>query len=147
MTQLQNMGSIIKIEVAMAQNITIGKPNSSNQVSVVNSGSWDEIIFTMDTASFSDSSKSVSEGIMYKQKLAWKIPKVGPSNHAIAHAYDNKKVVLRVTDANGTVYILGSEKAPAYINVKSRIPTKPSGLNAYSLSVNYESPHPAYFVA
>lgn len=147
METLLNMGSIQKIEIAFAENITISIPDDSNQVSVTNSGSWDVIDFTLETASFAENEKPVKEGVVYESQLKWQIPRISPTQHAVAHKYTNKKIALRITDANGTVIIIGNNKVPAYVNLKKQIPAKASEFNGYNFNVNYQSARPAYFVA
>ncbi len=146
MTALLNIGSITKIEVTLASNIEISSPNSNNQVSVANSGDWDIIEFTRETASFSETDKFVSESLRYDSTLKWKLAKQSPLNYLSAHKYDSRAVVIRITDANNTVYIIGSDKVPAYIKVGSIVPQTPAGYNGYNFSVVYHSSHPAYFV-
>jgi hypothetical protein len=147
MTTLLNIGSIINISIILNENVKFSLPNSNNEIAISQSLSWDAITFTQNSASFSETEKPTSEGIVYDQKLVWTIPKVSPTNFAIAHKWTNKQVIIKFTDANNNVYILGSETAPAYIKVNSQIPGKPDELNCYKLSVIYQSPHSVYFVA
>ncbi len=146
MDSLKNMGSIIKIEIAPASNITIGLPNPNNQVVVNDYDFWDNIVFTQQSASFSETNKLVNEGLRYDDNISWKTAKQTPDNFAIAHKYDNVGVVIKITDANNIVYLIGSNIAPTYIRVSSSVPQTPGSYNGYKFSVKYQSSHPAYFV-
>lgn len=147
MTQTTNIGSIQKIEVALERDITIGAPNEKNEVVVNNRIAWDVINFTAGSASISEPEEIGIQGLIYKTKLGWKIPKAGPENYANAYKYRNKKVILKVTDGNGTVHLIGEPGRPVMIKTEKIIPAKPSGYNGYEMTVETRNTHPAYFVA
>ncbi len=147
MTQLLNIGSLTKIEVALAENITLGTPNDDNEVVVTNSDTWDDINFTRQSASFTQNEKPVNEGSRFDSGINWNLPKLGAANHGEAHKYYKKEVVIRFTDANAQVYIIGSAKVPAFILVNSYAPPEPGGYNGYKFTVKYQSTHSVYFVA
>lgn len=147
MTTLLNMGGIQKIEIALAENITLGNHDQNNQVVVSITGSWDEIDFTQETASFSENEKAVKEGIVYESKLNWQLPKISPTQHIVAHKYTNKEIIIKITDANGTELLIGTPDVPAYVYSKKQIPSTSAGFNGYSFNVKHQNPRPAYFVA
>ena len=147
MNELLNMGSIQKIEITEAINITLGIPNTNNEVAVTNSGSWEEILFTLETASYSENEKPVKEGSIFTSTLTWQLPKVSPTNYAASAKYRNKELIIKITDANNTIILIGEPSNPAFVNVVKSIPAKVSGINAYNFTVKHESTHSAYFIA
>ena len=142
-----NIGSITKIEIAPSDQITLGTPNATNEVTVTNSGTWDEPSFTIETASWSEDEKSKNAGNTYVSKLKYQVPKVDPANYQAAHKYKNVPVVVRITDGNSNKVVIGTPDRPVFITTSKSIPEKTAGINAYQFEVNFESPHPAYFSA
>ena len=142
-----NIGSITKIEIARADEISLGTPNSSNEVTVTNAGSWDEPDFTIESASFNETEKKADAGAYYVSKLSYQLPKIMPGSHQAAHKYPNLPVVIRITDGNGNKIVIGEVLNPVFIKVLKNIPAPTAGINAYIFEANYQSPHPAYFSA
>ena len=142
-----NIGSITKIEITLAENITLGTPNDDNEVSVTNSGTWDEPEFTTQTAGFTQNEKLSEAGLYYEQQLNFTLPKTGTGNHQDAYQYADKPVVIRITDGNGNIRILGSADKPVFIRKAEKIPAEAAGLNAYYFEVKTQNTHPAYFSA
>ena len=142
-----NIGSITKLEIAPAANITLGIPNQNNEVTVSNSGTWDEPKIKYQSASLEIEEKTSRAGSRFTSTLKYELPKVGPDNHQSAHKYVNKPLVIRVTDGNGNKYLVGTPQRPVFIVTTSKIPPSPGGFNGYEFEVKTETPHPAYFSA
>lgn len=147
MTLLLNIGGIQKIEITNAENVTLGTPNTNNEVSVSNSGTWEELPATIESASFTETEKQVEEGVVFESELKFKIPKVSVSNHLLAHKYSNVEVVARITDNNGQVIIMGESSNPVFLLNKKTIPRKTADLNRYDFTIKHQSAHPVYFSA
>ena len=144
---MQNIGSIIKIEIIQADYIIVSTPDENNQVTTTVIGNWQELPFQQESASFNEVEKQVDEGVRYDSELQFVIPKVYFENYKLTTPFSKKPVVIKITDGNGTSLLLGSDKIPAYVLRGAKIPSETSGLNNYKFSVKYKNPLPAPFVA
>ena len=142
-----NIGSITKIEIAQAEDITLGAVNTKNEVTVANTGSWDEPAFTTETAGWNEGSKHTAAGDLFAASLRFQLPKQMPDNHQAAHKYKNIPLVIRITDGNGNKVLIGEPSNPVYLEVSKKIPANTAGINAYQMEAKHESQHPAYFSA
>ncbi len=142
-----NIGSIQKIEIVLAQFMTVSKPDEKNQVTVTNSDAWTEMNFAHLSASFEEPEKQVGQGLVYESSLEWLMAKNNPDNHKEAFRFSGKKVVIRFTDGNGQQYLMGSQDKPVKVLVKRMVPAVPSGFNGYKLSAKILNPRPVPFVA
>ena len=147
MKTFTNIGSIQKIEIALAQFVHVSKPDKKNQVTVTNSDAWTEMNFAHLSASFEEPEKQVDQGLVYEPKLIWLMSKNSPDNHVEAYRFSGKKVVIRFTDANGQTYLLGDQDKPVRIMVSRMIPADPGGFNGYKLIAKTQNPRPVPFVA
>ncbi len=139
MSQLLNIGSISKIEIALASEVFTSLPNSANIVTIDSPPTWVEIDKTFESASLAHSHSFVNEGSKYSIAASWIKPKISNTNNVSAMAYLNKPVSLKFTDANGTIYIVGNSNNPAYIKLDINIPKDAAGLNHYLFNVIYPS--------
>ena len=143
---IMNMGSVQKIQISLVSTVEMLAPNTDNEVVISNSAAWDDIAFIHESASLSEAEKQVDEGSLFTLSANWEVPRVGTENHATAHKFIGKQVVVIITGANGTQYIIGSPTNPAYITLKKSVPAKASGLNSYTFAIKYESPYPVRYV-
>ncbi len=142
-----NIGSITKIEIALLSDISFSTPDENNIVQVTPESAFEEISFTFSSAKFIEDEKYVIQGIKYFSKLEWKLAKQSPNNYQSVNKYTNKEVIIKITDANGTVIIIGDADVPVYIMKKRIIPAKPEEFNGYLFSAEVEMSHSAYFSA
>lgn len=134
---MNNIGSIQKIEIVEQVNVVaISNPDLSGEVNVtLNEGiSWADFSFTKYTAEFEEKEKQKDAGIMVEQTLKCKVPKVSSSKSLELDGYLNKKLVLKITDGNGTQFCMGSETIPVKMFKSAMRPDNPSGYNGYEIT-------------
>ena len=142
---MNNIGSIIKIEIIEASKITVSKPDTDNKVTITTDGEFDVIKHQQESPGFNEVEKQVIEGVVYQSELTFKVPKIDPDTISVLNNYINKPAVIRLTDGNSRTYIMGSDTVPLYILRQSIIPAKAAGLNSYAFSVKYKNPRPVPF--
>ena len=142
-----NMGAIIKIETNLAYLTTLSFPNVKNQVSIENPNSWVEMELTPETASFVESCKPVSQGLIYNSLAEWQSPNVNQDNFQKANQFIGKGVVVKFTTSTGIKFIVGERGNWASIFLVKTVPKEVAGFNGYKFTIKYPNSHPVYFVA
>lgn len=134
---MNNIGSIQKIEIVEQINVdSVSIPDSNSEVTVtLNDGiSFTNFEFTSYTAEFEEKEKQKDAGIMVEQTLKCKVPKVSSSKSLELDGYLNKKLVLKITDGNGTQFCMGSETIPVKMYKNIVRPDNPSAYNGYEIT-------------
>lgn len=134
---MYNIGSIQKIEIVEHANVeSISIPDSSGEVTVtlVDGISWTDFSFTAYTADFEEKEKKKDAGILVEQTLKCKVPKVSSSKSLELDGYLNKKLVVKITDGNGTQFCMGSGSIPVKMFKTIIRPDKASGYNGYEIT-------------
>jgi hypothetical protein len=142
MSHLLNIGTISKIEIARASQVFTTMPTTTGIVSIVGSPSWNEVDHTFESASLNQVESFVNEGVKFVTTASWIKPKICSENTLSAISYINIPIALKITDANGVVYIIGNESNPAYIQFNINIPKEAAGLNHYLFNVVHASAYP-----
>ena len=145
MSSLFNIGSISKIEIALASSVILTQANYSFQVKVLSNPQWEDIPFTFESASFSQIEKESDEGTLFNATLQFRSPKFTKENFSNFSNYLSKDLAFRITDGNGTVFLIGDMFFPAHMARSPKIPEKTAGYNGVSLSVKCLSNRPALF--
>jgi hypothetical protein len=147
MDNLRNIGSIQKIEVLPANRVTISDADATNSVTVTAVLPWQDMHATIQSASFQEEESIHKAGPVYESRLRFVCPKISPANYVPNSIWVNLPVVIRITDGNGTMIVMGDADNPCYIIHDKNIPAEPGGFNGYGFSVKWESPHQARFTA
>ncbi|MBC8486278.1 MAG: hypothetical protein H8D45_09600 [Bacteroidetes bacterium] len=143
---MNNIGSITKIEIVSQSDIdTISEPDSNGEISVtLNEGkSWNDFNFTSYSAGFEEDEKQTDPGNMLKQIVSCKVPKVSSEKTLELADYDNRPLVLRITDGNGPKYLFGDKQKPVKMLKKIIRPEHPSGYNGYKITFSSKNTKPA----
>jgi hypothetical protein len=146
---MKNIGSILKIYYALASNIvSITDPDEDNtvQVSFAAGKTWTELVFTPETASFSEDEDQQDPGPLITQSLSCRFPKVGTTGHALLQAMRDQDLVLMVTDGNQVSYLVGTRETPVRMTSKVIRPQGAAGYNGYELSFTCKTIDNAPFI-
>jgi len=96
------------IEFAPAQDVRVFRRGDSATV-VFESGGWTNLPFVFTTARYSEQGETSEHGIAYKQSLSVSNPDM---QQAVRTDLRNRELVLRLTCADGTVLIWGTNYNP-----------------------------------
>jgi hypothetical protein len=143
---MKNIGSIQKIEIVLQEDVeSISRPDSNGEVSIilVSDKSWDDFYFTNYTASFIEKEKEHKAGNYYEQTIICKAPKVSTETRVNVEKYNNRKLVLKITDGNGTQFLVGNKQIPVS-QIKTLVrPAETSGYNGYDITFYSKNTRPA----
>lgn len=114
-------------------------------VSLFPTGAWLDIDFTDLSAKFDQVKKIDTAGPFFELKLTVRVPKSRPEIAAILENLDNRLLMLRVTDKNDQVLILGEPDYPVVMADSLSIPAK--GYNGWEFVFTGKSTHRAYYQA
>lgn len=134
---MYNIGSIQKIEIVEQSDVlSISMPNSNGEVTItLNDGkTWTDFPFTSYTAQFDEKEKKKTAGILVEQTLKCSVPKVSASKTLELTNYLNKKLVVKITDGNGTQFCMGTLNLPVKMLKEVIRPEKPSEYNGYQIT-------------
>ena len=121
--------------------------NLSNQGNQTNHAkSWFRLYFTPQSSELQITAKQSDHGDIYTCSLQARIPKDNPETTSFIRASQNAWFLLRVTDANGIIRLIGTPDFPARLVSKISIPASPAAYNGYDLAfTSRQLSPPAYF--
>lgn len=65
------------------------------------------------------------------------VPKINPDNNSIIKSINRRKAQFRVTDANGTVYLLGNDEYPARLVHQKALDGTAGSFGGYKCTITY----------
>jgi len=152
---MENISGIIKIEYALLDHIASLRINlSTSKVEALTflpptgeiEYGFSPFYFTPQTAELQIVPKLSDAGAVYTCTLRSRTPKDRPESTAFISASQAQWFLLRVTDANGIVRLIGTIDFPAQFAARISIPASPSGYNGYDTTfTSQQLTPPAYF--
>ncbi len=131
LTQDDNIGSIQKFEIVLQTDIESFAPV------VLKSGkAWLEIEPLPDTGSLRFGTNETDNGTLYNYAVAFRHSKLSQSTEDLLDAFVGKRSVLRVTDMNDRVYIIGAPGLPCDFNYDGDTRDNAADQNAYTINAS-----------
>ena len=107
------------------------------------SDDFQPIVFTQNSASFSESSSETKHGTLYTSDANAYCSGITPEKTALFDMFCRKRPQFAITDNDGGVHLLGSDDNRAvfsYTKINSGTPGSKFG---YQIRISYKSPMPA----
>jgi hypothetical protein len=98
-----------------------------------------EIWFTQFSASLKEKAATTKAGTLYTATINFKVAKNSSGNDTLLKSLARRKAIYQLTDANGTVFIAGTDKVRARLEFQRAIDGKPGNFNGYNVTVTYKS--------
>jgi len=84
---------------------------------------------------FKEVPKKTGAGKLYTTTVDLAIPKITAENSSLIKSLDDRKAQFRVIDANGTVYLVGSDEYPARLVHESDLDGTPGSFGGYKCKI------------
>jgi hypothetical protein len=97
------------------------------------------ISYTGFSASLAEKTESTFAGIEHKIILAFTIPKCEAEKDRLVLLLSSRRAIYQATDANGSVYTIGSATQGARFFYNRTVDGHPGGLNGYDALITYQS--------
>lgn len=83
-----------------------------------------------------------AEGVnLFTSTLNFSVAKITASTDSEIKSVKNRQAQFRVTDGNGTVYLVGDESYPARLVAQSALDGSPGSFNGYRCTVTCRAPY------
>lgn len=92
------------------------------------------------SGSISESWKKPFAGLIATVAVDFKKENWSPANNALMKSLLNRKAQYRITDANGTVSLVGSDKNPARMMFDAQVAGAAGSFNGFTCSITWLSP-------
>ena len=125
----QNWGVIRSILVVDYANVIFDEfqnPIDFDDISYKNGANFEQIPFTFESAGFSEQEEKTTAGPRWNKKVQLSIPKLRSEVSALLENYENRKLVLLVTDMNNISHLV----YPLRITRQRNIPGEAASLNS-----------------
>lgn len=83
--------------------------------------------------------QKTNSGLIYTTTLDLSVSKITAENDLLIKAIVNRKVQFRVTDANGTIYLIGNDQFPARLMYDSALDGQPGSFGGYRCTITQKS--------
>ena len=142
-----NLGSIAKIQFApfhYFESITKSKTDIKESDIIFNSGkTWIESYFTPGTAKYSDYGKQTPSGIIHLHNLIFNVPKIRRELYAELYKYMGIRIVVKLTDANGAIMLLGDKIQGLKMSFTKTLPGDTASYNGTSITISGKTTFPS----
>lgn len=101
--------------------------------------SFNTIPIIPSSGKFKEESIRSSKGLIYTTTVDLSISKIDKENDELIKSINNRKSQFRLTDANGTIIIVGDEEFPARLTPESGIDGTPGSFGGYRCKITCES--------
>lgn len=129
LTQNDNIGSIQKFEIVLQTDVESFAPV------VLKSGkTWLEIEPLPETGSLRFSTNETDNGTLFNYAVAFKHSKLSQTTEDALDVFVGKRSVLKVTDMNDRVYIIGAPGLPCDFSYDGDTGNSPTEQNAYTIN-------------
>jgi hypothetical protein len=128
------------------QNIQFSLATLIATVNLKTGCSWNEIYGSNGTISSESAPKDSDPGILYSYTLKIQIPKNRQDVEAILASMNQRKLIIKIEDKNGTVRLYGSMEEFMIMTYQSLTPADVPGFNGYELTFQGDLIHPALFI-
>jgi hypothetical protein len=148
---MENISGIIKIEYAQREHVAsvrINPATSCVEEFIFAPGhNWLNFYFTPQTAGIDVATGLSDPGTVYTCQVTAKVPKNSPETSSFIRASQSCWFLLRVTDGNGIIHLVGTPDFPAqFIARKIAVPQSTAGYNGYDVGfTSRQLTPPAYF--
>jgi hypothetical protein len=125
----QNWGVIRSIRVIAYANVIFDEftnPIAFDDISYRNGANFEQIPFTFESGGFSEQEEKTPAGPRWNKKVQLTIPKLRSEVSALLEAYENRKLVLLITDRNNVSHLV----YPLRITRQRNIPGPATSLNS-----------------
>lgn len=92
------------------------------------------------SGSISETWKKPFAGLIATVAVDFKKENWSPTNNTLMKSLLNRKEQFRVTDANGTVSLVGSDKNPARLMYDAQVAAAAGSFNGFTCSITWLSP-------
>jgi hypothetical protein len=106
-----NIGSLLKVEICLVNQI-----NGYNPVTFTAGNNWFDIPFDNENAELSISSQDTVNGMVYRYNGSFFLHRLRQEFKEKLSPYLGKRSILRITDMNNEVYILGHPGNPVRLD-------------------------------
>ena len=133
-----NIGSIQKLEFVFHTDISTYNPV------VLNAGIvWEELEFLPENASLSLTVAETDNGPLFTYRIIAAHAQLRDEVETLLNKYIGNRAVIRVTDHNDRVYILGAPGLPCLLDYSGNTGSSPSEQNAYVINIQVAQPYKA----
>jgi len=129
LTQDDNIGSIQKFEIVLQNDIA-----SFNPVVLKAGKSWQEIEPLPETGSLRFGTNETDNGTLFNYTVGFRHSKLSQTTEDALDIFVGKRSVLKVTDMNDRVYIIGAPGIPCDFNYDADTGNNPADQNAYTIN-------------
>lgn len=141
-----NFSDLKKIEYVFRDEILSCEINLSDLKATINlktGFAWKNIYFSPGSVDHKlDEERETPAGIIYDQQLTIREPKVSNDLSALFFKMKGRPVVLRITDVNKNIFLMGSD----IHFVKVKTPARTTVSNGYQVGFSVSLPHPLPFI-
>jgi len=133
-----NIGSIAKLEITSCYLIS-----GFNPVTFYPGGSWINVPFKEQTGELKEETEDHVNGTIYTYSGSIFVPNLRDEIDATMRMYIGQTSMIRATDMNGRVYILGSPHIPVMLNSSGNTSKTFIGENGKEFQFKVEQNYPA----
>lgn len=147
---MENISGITKIEYAQREHIVSVRinPDTSmvDEIIFAPGHDWLPYYFTPLSADLAIDARLSDPGTVYACTLRARVPKDRPEPTTFIRAAQGCWYLLRVTDGNGIIRLVGTTDFPAQFIAKIAVPASPAGYNGYDVTfASQQLAPPAFF--
>lgn len=143
----KNTGGICCLQWAYTDNIASMEKDFEDLTALISfsNGGWEEVYYTPGTITLQENQVTTDAGIRYDYTLTLRIPKDRASVATTLFARRYRDFILRITNANELVRLLGTDEVPMRMGQQMLWPGEVSGFNGYEIRFTGSFPQPAFF--
>lgn len=132
-----NFGSLAKLEMTKHFNFSGFNP------AVFAQGGWTNVPFREQTGQLQEETEDSPNGIIYTYTISILVANMRDELDDVIRAYLGQVAVIRATDMNGRVYIIGAPCAPVTLTSAGDTGKNYTSENGTVLSIKHQQYHPA----
>jgi len=87
-----------------------------------------------------EDNQKTAAGILFTTVIELSISKITAGNDVLIKLLNNRKAQFRVTDANGTIYMVGNDNFPARLLHQKALEGAPGSFGGYRCTITQKSP-------
>ncbi|OFX52334.1 MAG: hypothetical protein A2066_00130 [Bacteroidetes bacterium GWB2_41_8] len=95
--------------------------------------------FILYSGKFKQDPDKSGAGVKYITIVDVSVPKINADSNSIVKSINNRKAQFRITDANGTIYLLGNDEHPARLVHQKALDGTAGSFGGYKCTITYKT--------
>jgi len=135
--QGKNLGSVKQILLIALRDISIpsGRVITFSSITVAQGKSWEEVPFTLETATCADRLEKSKAGDFYQKEVKFSIPVIRNEISETISEFSGKRVAALITDMNDNARLF----FPLRMEYNAEVPQLVAGYNGYTFELTGQS--------